>query len=724
MQNVEERPGLAMMVCYHWVFRLQERFFAADFRAALEAAAHVEGFLWAMRSSIEEAEYEFYAALTCAAVSDQASGEQRERYLGTLSKHHQRIAVWAANCPENFANRQALVGAEIARLEGREIEAQHLYEKAVHLAREHGFVQNEGLANELAGQFYVGRGLETIADAYLRNARGCYERWGALSKLKQLDVRYPHLRVYMSSGSSAATIDTPVAQLDVEAVDKASQTLSSEMVLPSLLEKLVRLAVEHAGAERGLLILLHGREPYIEADATTAHGSVEVKVRSFRVRSSDLPQSALRYVLRTHERMVLDDASAEGLDPEDDYVRRNRSRSVLCLPIFKQPKVIGALYLENNLTTHAFNSDRVAVLDFLASQAAIWLENARLYSDLQRSEAWLREAQHLSSTGSWYWRVASDTLDFSEEACRIYELNPSQTVTFAMFMGRIHPEDLPIALEMIDIARGPGTDLDYHYRAQMPDLSVKYLHLVAHGTRDKDGQLGYIGAIQDVTQRRLAEEALGKARSDLAHVTRVTTLGVLTASIAHEVSQPLSGIVTNSSTCLRLLSAEPPNVAGAMETVRRTIRDGLRASDVITRLRALFGNKGSTNEPLDLNAVTREVIALSRNELQRNSIILRTEFAADLLPVTGDRVQLEQVILNLILNASDAMDEVDPHSRQLLIRTTQEETRGVRLSVQDTGKGVRSSKCRQALRSLLHHEDERYGNGAFGQSLDHRESSR
>ncbi len=687
-QNVEEQPGLAMMVCYHWVFRLQERFFAADFRSALEAAARVEGILWTMRSSIEEADYEFYAALTCAAVCDKASGEQRERYLRTLWQHYERIVVWAGNCPENFANRQALVGAEIARLEGREIEAQNLYEKAVQLAREHGFVQNEGLANELAGQFYVTRGLETIADAYLRNARGCYERWGALSKLKQLDVRYPHLRAYMLPGSSTATIDAPVAQLDVEAVDKASQTLSSEMVLPSLLEKLVRLAVEHAGAERGMLILLHGKEPYIEADATTAGGSVEVTVRSYRVRSSDLPQSALHYVLRTHERIVLDDASAEGLDPEDEYVRRNRPRSVLCLPIFKQTKVIGALYLENNLTTHAFNSDRVAVLDFLASQAAIWLENARLYSDLQRSEAWLREAQHLSSTGSWYWHVASDSLDFSEEACRIYELDPGQTVTIAMVMARIHPEDLPLAQEMVDIAHGPATDLDYHYRAQMPDLSVKYLHLVAHGTRDKDGQLGYIGAIQDVTQRHLAEEALGKTRSELAHVARVTTLGALTASIAHEVSQPLSGIVTNSSTCLRMLSADPPNVVGAMETVRRMIRDGLRASDVITRLRALFGNKGSTNEPVDLNDAAREVIALSRNELQRNSIILRTEFAADLLPVIGDRVQLEQVILNLILNASDAMGEVDAQSRQLVIRTTQEESGGVRLSVQDSGKGL------------------------------------
>jgi C4-dicarboxylate-specific signal transduction histidine kinase len=174
-------------------------------------------------------------------------------------------------------------------------------------------------------------------------------------------------------------------------------------------------------------------------------------------------------------------------------------------------------------------------------------------------------------------------------------------------------------------------------------------------------------------------------------VTRVTTLGALAASIAHEVSQPLSGIITNSSTCLRMLAAEPPNVEGAKETVRRTIRDGQRASAVITRLRALFGNKGSVDEPVDLNDATREVITLSRNELQRSRIVPRTELAADLPPVLGDRVQLQQVILNLILNAADAMSAVEDHARQLVIRTEVEEGERVRLSVQDAGVGLLGS---------------------------------
>jgi predicted ATPase/signal transduction histidine kinase len=685
-EALEASPGLAMMTAYHWVYTLEERYFAGDFPAALAAAARVEGIRWAMRSTIEESEYDFYAALTRAAVSGRGTVEECVTHLRALSNHYRRIVVWAEHCPANFSNRKALIGAEVARLEGRALDAQRLYEEAVQLAHAHDFVQNEGLASELAAQFYASRGLETPAQAYLRNARACYVRWGAASKVNRLDSRHPQLRARSAPGLLTTRFDKPLAQLDVQTVDKASQTLSSEMVLPSLLEKLMRLAVEHAGAERGLLILVRDHEPYIEAEATTGHGRVAVAIRSVRATPADLPQSALQYVLRTHSRLVLDNASVGGLDPDDSYVSNGCPKSVLCLPIFKKTQVVGALYLENNLTTCAFTADRVAVLDFLASQAAISLENARLYSDLQRSEALLREAQHLSSTGSFYWRVALDTLEFSEQTFRTYELDPNAPLTLDAIATRIHPEDLSLFDEMVDIARGPATDLDYIYRAQMPDGTVKHLHLVAHGARDENGQLEYIGAIQDVTQRHVAEEALSKVRSELAHVARVTTLGALTASIAHEVSQPLSGIVTNSSTCLRMLGADPPNVEGAKETVRRTIRDGHRAAEVITRLRALFGNKESTSELVDLNETTREVITLSWNELQSGRVMLRTELAADLPRVIGDRVQLQQVILNLLLNAADAMREVD-HARELVIKTEPHGCAEIKLSVKDSGVG-------------------------------------
>ncbi len=306
---------------------------------------------------------------------------------------------------------------------------------------------------------------------------------------------------------------------------------------------------------------------------------------------------------------------------------------------------------------------------------------------LRRSEAFLTEAQRLSSTGSFSWRVATDEITWSEQLYRTFEFDRGLPVTLERIGTRVHPEDIPLLNDMIDRARGAGSDIEYEHRLLMPDHSVKYLRVVARGTRNHHGELEYIGAIQNVTDRRLSEEALGKVRSDLAHVARVRSLGTLTASLAHEVNQPLSGIITNAGTCLRMLSANPPNVEGARETARRTIRDGNRASNVITRLRALFTGKDATAESVDVNDATREVIALSLSELQRNRVILREELAEDLPPVTGDRIQLQQVILNLLRNASDAMSDVADRPRQLLIRTERDEGDRVRVTVRDTGMG-------------------------------------
>jgi C4-dicarboxylate-specific signal transduction histidine kinase len=242
-------------------------------------------------------------------------------------------------------------------------------------------------------------------------------------------------------------------------------------------------------------------------------------------------------------------------------------------------------------------------------------------------------------------------------------------------------------MKIVDQARGGGNSFEWQYRLLMPDHSIKYMHAVAHATRDQDGQLEYIASVQDVTARRLAEEARDKARSELAYVARVMTLGTLTASIAHELTQPLSGIVTNASTCLRMLQTEPPEVEGARETARRTIRDGNRMSEVITRLRALFSKQEPTTESVNLNEAVLEVIALSIVELQKNRVMLCPELADGLPLVIGDRVQLQQVILNLLRNGSDAMSTVEDRPRQLLIRTERDEGDRVRLTVQDAGVG-------------------------------------
>jgi signal transduction histidine kinase len=226
------------------------------------------------------------------------------------------------------------------------------------------------------------------------------------------------------------------------------------------------------------------------------------------------------------------------------------------------------------------------------------------------------------------------------------------------------------------------------------------VHLRAHATRDKEDRLEYVGAIQDVSHQRRSDDAIGKLQSELTRVARVTSLGVLTASIAHEVNQPLAALMTNAGTSLRMLSADPPDVAGAIERTQRTLRSGQRASEVIARLRALFAKEGALTGLVDLNEATREVITLATAELQRSRVVVRTELADDLPAVVGDRVQLQQVILNLMLNARDAMDGIESHPRLLTIRTGCDCDGAVTLSVRDTGVGLEAQASEKVFEAF------------------------
>jgi PAS domain S-box-containing protein len=318
-------------------------------------------------------------------------------------------------------------------------------------------------------------------------------------------------------------------------------------------------------------------------------------------------------------------------------------------------------------------------------------DRKRAEEELRRSEAFLAKAQRLSLTGSFSFYSATGEFTWSEELYRIFEFQPGIRVTLPLIDSRYHPEDRHVMEETTGGIRRGAAEFDYEHRLLMPDGSIKWVHVVAQASSwDKDGSgLEYFGAVQDMTQRRVAEAALDKARSELVHVTRVMSLGALTASIAHEVNQPLAGIITNASTCLRMLAADPPNVRGALETARRTIRDGNRAADVITRLRALFSKKAAATETVDLNEAAREVLTLVFSDLLRNRVSLQAEIDDEHpVHVTGDRVQLQQVILNLVRNAADAMQDVNDRPRHLLVKVEREREGGARFIVRDSGLGL------------------------------------
>jgi predicted ATPase/signal transduction histidine kinase len=583
-QNLKANPHSVFARCWYWIHKLQAYFYAGDYASALEAASKTEPLLQTGPGHFEWAEYIFYDALARAARYDSASFAEKFQHREALATHHKQIVVWAENSPENFGNREALIAAEIARIEGRTLDAENLYEKAIQSAREQGFIQNEAIAHEVAARFYSGRGFETIAQTYLRNARYCYLRWGALGKVRQIEQAYPSLYEERISSSSITTIGTPIAQLDVGTVVKVSQAVSSEILLDKLIESLMRIAVEHAGAERGVLIALRGNELQIEAEARIDRDTIEVALRQAAIIPADLPESVLHYVSRTRESVVLHDASIANLFSRDEYLGRKLTRSILCLPIVRQAKLVGVLYLENNLTAGAFTPERIAVLELLASQAAISLEHAQLYADLQQEN-----------------------------------------------IERQRAED----------------------------------------------------------ELRRSEASLRETQSELARVTRLTTMGEMAASIAHEVNQPLAGIVTNANASLHWLAGDSPNLGEAREAIRRIIRDGSRAGVVTQRIRALFTEPHAEKEQVDINEAIGEVVVLTGSEMRRNRVILKMDLAADLPCIMGSRVQIQQALVNLILNGIEAMSTVQDHPRELIIRTRRGDgDEEVCVSVQDSGVGL------------------------------------
>jgi signal transduction histidine kinase len=294
------------------------------------------------------------------------------------------------------------------------------------------------------------------------------------------------------------------------------------------------------------------------------------------------------------------------------------------------------------------------------------IDLSRAEEALRRSEVYLAEAQKLSHTGSFGWDVSSGKIFWSQETFRIFKYDPPTEPTLELVLHRIHPEDRAQVRQVIDRISLERKDFDFEHRLLMPNGSVKYLRVVGHpSTEEKSGNFEFVGAVTDITERKRAEEGLEKAQAELLHVTRVTTLGELTTSIAHEINQPLAAVVNNAGACLRWLAAQ--NLEEARRSASLVIADGHRAGEIIGRIRALAKKAPPQKDWLDLNETVGEVIAMARNEMQRNRVSLQTKLANDLPLLMGDRIQLQQVILNLLINAIEAMSGVGEGPRELWV---------------------------------------------------------
>ena len=694
-RDLAKNPALAEVVCWYSIRKLQGRFFAGDYASAVDASSRAQRVLWTSPSQFETAEFHFYGALSRAASWDSAAPDQREQHFEALTAHQRQLEVWAENCPENFENRAALVGAEIARIEGRELDAERLYERAIRSARANGFVHNEAIAYERASAFYRTRGLEQFAELYLRKARYGYLCWGADGKVRQLDEMYPQLTNAERTASPTSTIGAPVEHLDLAIVIKVSQAVSSEIVLERMLDTIMRTAIEHAGAERGLLVLSQGAEHAIAAEATTGGDAVAVRLGGEALTTAALPESVLQYVLHTQDSVILDDAVTQSPFAGDPYMRRHRARSVLCLPLLNQAKLIGVLYLENNLAPRVFVPRRIAVLKLLASQAAISLENTRLYRDLAEREAKIRRLVDANIIGIFIFTLEGQIIEANDAFLRMVAYDRESLVS-----GHLRWTDLT-----------PPEWLDRDFRQWVPELKrtgilppIEKEYFRKDGSRlpalmgaaifEESSQQG-VAFVLDLTERKETEESLREseqryydAQLELAHANRVATLGQLSASIAHEVNQPISAVVNNASAALRWLGREPPEMEKVRQALGRIIANGNRAGGVIGRMRALLKKAPLQREDVDINETILEVIGLTREEVMKNGISVRTDFAQRLPLVQGDRVQLQQVILNLIINGVEALSSVREGRRELTISTDRTPSEGALVLISDSGPGL------------------------------------
>jgi len=678
---------LSTVACRYWILKLQARFISGEHDVAIAAGQRAKELLSSSVDHILLLDYYFYLALTVAAIwDDDALPSNRAAWRELLTVHLERLREWTENGSAKFQDKYALAAAEVARIERRDLDAMHLYDAAIRSARENGFVQSEGIANELAGSFYLDRGFETNGYAHLREARACFVRLGIKGKVRQLDGRYPRL----TAGS--ATSGAAIERLDVVSVVKASQVMSGEIDLQTLIEKLMTIALQTAGADRALLILPHLKDYRIAAEAH-AGGNAIVRQQSSGCGLA-APESVLRYVTRTRESVILDDAMQDNLFSEDDYLVSRRPRSVLCLPLLRQGALSGLLYLEHRMTSHVFASERTTLLDLVASQAAISLENARLYRDLQEREAQVRRLVDANIIGIFIWDLDGEIIDANDAFLRIVAYGRDDFVTQTVRWTELTPAEWrdrdAMAVKEIN-ATGAAQPYEKEFLRKDGKRVPVLVGAAAFGGRPDQG----VSFVIDLTERKRAEaeareieQQYRAVQMELAHTNRVATMGQLTASIAHEVQQPIAATAINGLAALRWLRAQPANLEEAGLALDRIVSDTKRAGAIIGRIRDLVEKAPAREDDVDINEAIREMIELTHGEAQKSGVSVRTQLADGLPLIRGDRVQLQQVTLNLIINAIEAMSGIAEGPRELLVTTGLAEPRGVFVAVQDSGPGL------------------------------------
>lgn len=683
--------------------------------------------------------YHFYDSLIRLAVYASASKSEQREILQRVAFNQDKMKKCACHGPMNYLHKFYLVEAELHRVLGRQIEAMGCYDRAIELAKKHEYINDEALANELAAGFHLTNGREKIARTYLSDARYCYEIWGAEAKVRDLDQRYSRSffqktdrlassrktnENFDSVHSSTAT-EARSGVLDLASVMKASQTISSEIELGTLLDRLMRIVMENAGAEKAFLILKKGENLSIEASGWTDGKKADILKSVPLDRCPDLSPAIVHYVIRTGKDILLNDAVNEGNFMQDEYVLKNRPRSILCTPVLYKRSITGVLYLENNLAFGAFTPERVKVLRMLSSQAAISIENAGLFSALAQSE---RRHRELYERYRSLYENAVEGIFRSTPDGRLLSANPSA----ARILGFGSPEELLCSVtdisdqfyvnpkdreEFLDILDRNGRIVGFETQLRRKEGSIIWVSISARVARDSGGEtVSYEGAILDITERKEKEKA---EREREAAKAAVRAKSEFFANMSHEIRTPMNAIMGLTTLALRTdLTAKQRDYLEKIHASSRSLLGII--GDILDFSKIEAGKLDLEQMPFNLREVMGSISTVLADKTDRKGIRLIVTIDED-VPCTlvGDSLRLGQILVNLASNAVKFTEKGKVTIQATLMEKGSRHTK-VRFSVADTGIGISASQIPRLFESFTQADGSttrKYGGTGLGLAI-------
>ncbi|MBD2077090.1 AAA family ATPase [Phormidium sp. FACHB-592] len=679
-------------------------YFLQDYAQAAISAELAEKYVETVSGMVVLAEHRFYHALILLEMYSTASNSEQRHILRRVRSHQKVMKQWAVHAPANYQHQYDLVEAETARVAGRALEAMNLYDRAGQDAREHGYIQVEALANELAARFYLSLDKPKIANPYLEAAVTCYEQWGAMAKVASLKSSYPHLSTQLASRSPNTVEMTPIASitpdhprvLDYETVIKASQALSKEMVLSNLLERFMQILVENAGARTGFFITKKDNQFVIEAQVEV-NDSEAIMLHSMPMNtaSQHLPMTLIHYVERTREDVVLNNASLEGRFTSDPYIVQHRSKSILCLPIIHQGKLTGILYLANDLVAGVFTPDRLEILKLLTAQVAISIENARLYTQLeqqvQERTAQLQRSLTFEATLKRITDKVRDSLDESQilqttveelaivlgvDCCDagIYDSeHQTSTIQYEYTTSMDSIQGQVIQLDtMPDLYAQLLQGQDFQFCMIIPETlrSKHQFAMLACPIVDNEGTLGDLWLFRpkeaafSELEIRLVQQvanqcaiAIRQARLYQAAQTQVQTLEELNqlkddflSTVSHELRTPIS----NMKMAIYMLNQipDPERQQRYLNILQyECAREAELINDLLDLQRLAVGTMSLNLETIQLQEWLPESLEPFYERTENRQQHLQVDIAPDLPPLTSDPASLSRIVAELLNNA-------------------------------------------------------------------------